>query len=66
MKAENRVIDNHCERKIGEYFDDFIPDIVISVFLLNFVVEAVCPGERRRLVVASEQDYRGRLETLED
>ena len=66
MQTENRVVDDHGQRKIGKNFDYLVPNVVVSVLFLDFIVEAVSPREGRGFVVASEEDEGGGAEALED
>lgn len=65
MYAENSVVYKCSKWQKGEDFYDFVPDIVISIFPDNLIVEAICSSECGSLVVASKENERGGLQTFE-
>lgn len=66
MYAEDLALDDSCEREIVEGIIEIIPDIMVAVFLGDFVVEAVGEGDVARLVVAAQQnDHLGVLDFVE-
>lgn len=54
MHAEYLRVYDCCERQVGEDFDNAVPDVVISVFSEDFIIEAICSGKGGCLMVASE------------
>lgn len=65
MYAEYLRVDYCGERQIGEDFYDTVPDVVISVFSEDLVIETVGSGKGSGFVVASEEDEGLRFEALE-
>lgn len=63
--AKDCVIHYCSQWQISEDLYDLVPDVVVSVFLHDFIVEAVGAGEGGSLVVASQQYEGTGFEALE-
>lgn len=65
MNTEYFRVYDCCEWQVGENFYDTIPDVVISIFPEDLVIETICSGKRGCLVIAPKQDKSLWLDALE-
>lgn len=61
MYAEDLSLDDCCEREIIEGVIKIIPNVMITIFFCDLIIEAVYVCDISRFVVPSEQHYHLRI-----